>query len=288
MSEANILFVNTQLIPFGLMLIMLSLGMSLTVQDFKNIALSPKAAFIGLAGQFFLLPALAFAICLLFQLPPPLATGLMILAACPGGITSNALVFAARSDVALSVSMTTISSFVTVFTTPLLASFALWYFYNQGAAPDMSFIKTMKKIFLLTILPVVTGMLIKQLAGTLADRLVVWLRPTSMIILILIIIYSTYVSKDRVLSNIETAGFAILMMNVLALGLGTFIAIKAQLGPKQITTIGIEIGVQNATMATVLILAILEDVSLAIMPTLYGVWMLVSASIYIRLRQKHT
>ena len=275
-------FFNTTLIPAGLILIMFSLGLSLTLPDFTKVFAYPKPLSIGLFGQLLLLPCLAFFLAFAFRLPADIATGLVILAACPGGITSNAIVFAAKADVALSVSLTTITSFVTVISTPLLISLALLAFYDKGNAPDINVITVIKTLVMLTIVPVTVGMITRRIIPTLSKRLVVWLRPTSMVILVSVIVVNVINDYDRILDSAMIVGPAVLLLNVMALMAGTFLALFGRLHTEQTITIGLEVGIQNASMATFLVLIVLDDFMLSLVPSVYGVLMLITAPIYVK------
>lgn len=278
----SIEFVSTVLVPIGLIAIMFSLGLSLTGHDFRRILQSPRPVLIGLSGQLILLPLLAITLVTVLQLPPEMAVGLVVLAACPGGVTSNAIVFAARADVALSVTLTVCSSFVTVFTTPLIISLALYYFYPEGAAPELSILNTIKTLVIITVLPVSSGMLVRYLAKSAAEKMTYWLRPTSMVILVSVIAFSVWVSLDLVLLNLKVSGPAAYLLNILAMVTGYLLARLFMLPNKQVLTVSIEVGVQNATMAAFLTLSILNSLELAIAPTIYGCIMVINSALLIR------
>lgn len=287
MSEELVTLVNTRIVPLGLMAIMFSLGLSLTLADFARLLRRPRATAVGLTGQLLVLPLLAWSLALLFALPPAMAVGLIILAACPGGVTSNAVVFAARGDVALSVTLTACSSMATIVSTPLLIGLGLAWFYSEGQAPALDVGRTMATLLRLTILPVACGMLMRRASAAIADHLIVYLRPVSVLILALVIGFSIVVSFDLLVENILVAGPVILMLNLLAMGSGLLLARRAHLRGDEALTLAIEVGVQNATMATFLSLSILNDWKLAIVPTLYGCIMLINASILVRLFRRH-
>ncbi|QIB66470.1 bile acid:sodium symporter family protein [Kineobactrum salinum] len=287
MSEELITLVNTRIVPLGLMAIMFSLGLSLTLADFARLLRRPRATAVGLTGQLLVLPLIAWSLALLFALPPAMAVGLIILAACPGGVTSNAVVFAARGDVALSVTLTACASIITIVSTPLLIGLGLAWFYNDGQAPILDVGRTMRSLLQLTVIPVSCGMLLRRGSAPLADRLTVYLRPVSVLILALVIGFSVLISFDLLVENILVAGPVILLLNLLAMGSGLLLARRAHLRGDEALTLAIEIGVQNATMATFLSLSILNDWKLAIVPTLYGCIMLINASILVRLFRRH-
>jgi bile acid:Na+ symporter, BASS family len=149
----QVTFINAQVIPWMLRLVMLGLGLSLTVGDFKRVFRFPKAAAVGLTAQLVGLPLAAFALAFLFAPAPSVAVGLVILAICPSGITSNAYTFAARGDVPLCVTLSALTSVITVFTIPLLTFQALQIFVAQGTRPDLPVLGMLQTLMLLTLVP---------------------------------------------------------------------------------------------------------------------------------------
>lgn len=274
---------NTVIIGWGLIAVMFSLGLSLAVKDFAYVLRKWRSVGAGLLGQLVLLPLLGCAVVLFFGLPPTLAIGLLILAFCPGGITSNAVVFAAKGNVALSVVLTSVASLITVISTPFLIGLSLDYFLAEGTAPAFSVLDTISRLFQMTVLPVALGMLLNHLLPALAQALVKWLRPAALIVLISVIGFSLYVSADLVWQNILRAGPAVITLNILAMMLGLWLARIFRLDDTDSVTIGIEVGVQNATVATFLTMAVMNDIILAVIPTLYGVIMLANAFVFVRL-----
>lgn len=282
MAPEFVTLVNTAVVPAGLAAIMLSMGLSLSPGDFREVARNPKAVGGGLFGQLVLVPPLALLVAWVFRLPPEMATGLFILAVCPGGITSNAITYAAKANVALAVVLTTTSSLITVFTIPLLVQWAIGHFYVDGGAPTLSAPKTMLQLSEMTIIPVAIGMILRRLKPALADRLTVWLRPASMIVLIAVIGFSVAVSLDMVLQSLLRAGPAAYLLNVLSMGVGLALATLLGLNASDRLTVAIEVGIHNATMATFLSLSVLGDMALAITPTIYGTLMIVNAGLLVR------
>ena len=274
---------NTVIIGWGLIAVMFSLGLSLTVKDFAYVLQNRRSIGAGLIGQLLLLPPLGCAVVIFFGLPPALAIGLLILAFSPGGITSNAVVFAAKGNVALSVVLTSIASLVTVLSTPLLINLSLDYFMAEGTAPAFSVLDTIGRLFQMTVLPIVVGMIIRRVVPAFAERLVRWLRPAALIVLLCVIGFSVYISADLVWQNIAIAGPAVLALNIFAMLMGLWLARMFRLDDRDSITIGIEVGVQNATVATFLTMAVMNDIVLAVIPTLYGVLMLVNAFILVRI-----
>ena len=156
--EGNIL--TEVFLPLTLAVIMLGMGLSLTVTDFKRIFIYPKAVTLGLINQLLILPLIAFALAIFFDLAPGLAVGLMILAACPGGPTSNLISHLANGDTALSITLTAFSSLITVITIPFIVNFSISYFIPGGEQPPLNIFGTVISVLAITIIPVAIGMLI--------------------------------------------------------------------------------------------------------------------------------
>ena len=214
MSPGQIALVNTVLVPVGLALIMFALGLTLALRDFALLGRNPKPVLAGLGGQLLLMPLLALGIGMIFRLPPELALGLFILAICPAGTTSNALTFVGRGNVALAVVLTALSSLITVFTIPLLLSWALPHFMAAGDVPNLSVPQTMIQLMRITILPVAAGMIVHRFAPEFARRMSRWLRPTALVVLIAVILFSVAVSAEMVLDNLLRGGPAIWALNI--------------------------------------------------------------------------
>ncbi len=282
MSPEAIKFVNTGLVPIGLMAIMFSLGLSLIVDDFRRLLQRPKAALTGVSGQIILLPLVAWGLAILFKLPAAMAVGLIILAACPGGVTSNAVVFAARGDVALSVTLTALSSMITIITTPLLIGLGLKYFYDTGQAPELDVLKTVTKLAQVTVIPVALGMMFRAYKKDMAEKMIIYLRPTSMIILIAVIGFSVFISLELLKENIVKAGPVVFLLNLIGLAIGYWLARLAKLTNSEVMTVAIEVGLQNVALATFLSLTILKSWDIAITPTLYGVIMIFNAGLFVK------
>lgn len=288
MPQEIVSMVNTVIVPIGLIAIMFSMGVSLSLENFQEIARNPRAVFVGILGQLICLPPLAILIAWVFALPPQMAAGLFILAVCPGGITSNAITYAARANVALAVVLTTVTSLITVLTVPLLVNWALRFYFVAGEMPPLSVPQTMIHLAQMTLLPVAAGMALRMVNAEIAARLTIWLRPASLIVLIAVIVFSVLVSVQLVLANLLHAGPAAFTLNVLSMGVGLLLASGFRLDRRDTLTIGIEVGIHNATMATFLSLTILKDLALAITPTIYGCIMVINAGLLVKwFRRSH-
>lgn len=167
--QANV-FTNV-ILPLALAIIMLGMGLSLQIEDFKRITKYPKAVSIGSATQLILLPIMGFLVAKVVPMQPEIAVGLVILSLCPGGPSSNMITYLAQGDVALSVTLTVVSSMVTIFTIPIFANLALQHFLGQTAAIALPIGSTMLQIFLITIVPIGLGMYIKRIFPATALRL---------------------------------------------------------------------------------------------------------------------
>lgn len=283
MSEDFVAFVNTVFVPVGLMLIMFSMGLTLALKDFALVLRGGRLLVAGFVGQMVLLPLLALGLGALFALPPEMALGLFIVAICPAGTTSNALTFVGRGNVALAVVLTAVTSIVTVFTIPLLLSWALpWFLAGSGEAPTLSVPNTILQLVRITVVPLAVGMVVHRFAPGFAERLVRWLRPTAFVILVGVIAFSVAVSLDLVLDNLVTAGPAIWTLNALGMALGLLLGRAIGASRRDSMTLGIEIGVQNVTLAIFLTLTLLQSLPLAVTQNIYGVAMILNASLLIR------
>jgi BASS family bile acid:Na+ symporter len=261
---------------------MFSMGLTLTLADFRRLATAPGMVLATLGGQLIAMPLLALAVIWAFRLPPPMAIGLFALAISPAGTTSNALTFLGRGNVALAVMVTALSSFITVFTIPVLLGWALPRFLGEGEAPQLSVSGTILQLVKITVIPIATGMVVRRVAPVAAARLAVWLRPVALIVLLGIIVFSLLANFELVVANLLQAGIAILVLNVAAMGVGLLIGRTIRATGRDAMTIAIEIGVHNATLATFLTLSVLHRLDLAIVPTIYGLIMVANAGLLIR------
>lgn len=273
----NVELVFTQLIPVVLFVLMLGMGLSLTLEDFARVVRFPKAAVIGLAGQLLLLPAIAFVLAIALSVPSAIAIGGMLLAACPGGVTSNGYVFVSRADLGLSVTLTAVTSIVTILTIPLITWFALAFFLQSGEAPDLPALRIMQRLVVLTAVPIGIGMLLRYRWPGWAERTVELMRRISILLLIVIIIGATVGTFDTIKQNLLAAGVLATSMNVLAMlagyGLGRFFRLPEQ----QARSITFEIGVQNLSLAVLVAVTILDRPEFAILAVVYAFVMKITA-----------
>lgn len=270
-------FFYVEIIPIGLWLIMFGMGMSLTVSDIKHVFVDPKAAAIGLVGQLILLPALAFLLVETISPAPAIAVGLIILAACPGGVTSNAYVFASRGDLALSVSLTGVSSFITVFTIPLWTFIALNLYYAEGTIPSIPALDMIYQLASLTIIPISGGMIVRALKPEFATRLVETMRTLTLIFLIVLVVSGTLASFPVLMANFGEAALIALLLNVFAMAMGFTLGRVFKLDIAKRVSITYEVGVQNLSLSFLVTLSLLQEPSLAASTLVYAIFMKITA-----------
>jgi BASS family bile acid:Na+ symporter len=263
----------TQIIlPFVLALIMFGMGLSLTKQDFLELGKEPKPVAVGLFGQLLVLPLLAFGIAIFFELYEHLAVGIMILAACPGGISSNILSQLARANLALSVSLTAVTTLICVVTTPLIIRFAIEQF-NDSPGESFSLLSTTIGLIFMTLIPVLLGILIRHKFATLAIRSEAFFRHLSTAFLVFMIIAITYQERTTLLTSFVLLSEAVISLNLLAIGTGLLLGLMFKLVKQDTVTLGIEVGVQNSSMAMLIAITFLDRSDYAIAAGVYGLAM---------------
>ncbi len=274
--DPQVLF-QTIIIPFGLFLIMMGLGLTLSIDDILRVIIMPKAVLIGLTGQLILLPLVAFLLAYSLNTAPVIAIGLVLLSACPGGITSNAYVFASRGDIALSVTLTTIASLFTVFTMPLIVWIGLTVFADSSDIVNVPVSGMMRSLAQLTILPIFIGMVIRKFKPDFAVKMVEPVRKMAIAILIMVIVTNTWFSIETLKLYIFQAGIAALLLNVICMSMGYGMSRLAKLDTDQTISITYEVGLQNLSLALVLANTILGMPDYAAVTLIYGFFMKISA-----------
>lgn len=261
------------LLPAVLASIMLGMGLGLQLADFKRVFIQPKAALLGLLLQALFLPLLALLIILLLPLSPVAAAGLFLLALCPGGATSNLFSFIVRGDVALSITLTAVSSLLSPFTLPLL--FVSYLTFAQGSGADfvLPLAPAIKQLALVTLLPIACGMLLRSIFPLWAERVQPMLRRLATVAMILIIL-ALLVSNPQVhQAMFSVTVLAILLLSSLAIATGALLAAQAGFSAQVQRTLRLEVGIQNAGAAMLVALSIMQQPALATVPLLYGIVM---------------
>ena len=234
-------------LPLSLIFIMFTLGIGLTIQDFRNIINQPKALILGLVNQMVLLPVITFFILLIIKLPSEMAVGMMILACCPGGVTSNMLTKLAKGDTALSISYTALVSIITVFTLPLIVGLSMQYFMGSNA-PSINILSLGLTMFFITTVPVTIGLYINTKFHDTISSFVPTANKISTILFIIIIIGALASEWEAFMNNLYLLGPAIIILIILMLFIGYNSAKWFNINNKKSITISIESGIQNATI----------------------------------------
>jgi len=270
-------------LPLALGVIMFGMGMGLKPIDFQRLITRPRAVSLGLFNQIILLPLLGFTIALILQLPPAIAVGIMILAACPGGPTSNLICHLCRADVALSISLTALSSLITVFTIPLITGFALSYFMQEEGIPSLPVFESMAKIITLTLVPTILGMMLRKKFPLAADRAQGWVSIASILLFVVVIAGAIAAEWANLPFFFQVAGFAALALNLSSLAAGLLTARLFGLGLRRGTSIAIESGLQNGTLAITVASSpfFLNRPDLAVAPAIYSLIMFGTAALVI-------
>ncbi|MEM7759799.1 MAG: bile acid:sodium symporter family protein, partial [Cyanobacteria bacterium P01_A01_bin.40] len=241
--ESN--FLTTVFLPLALFIVMFGMGLGLTLDDFKRVFVEPKAVIVGLLAQLILLPIVGFGLATVFPLSSELAVGVMILVACPGGPTSNMITYLIQGNVALSITLTAVSSLITVFTIPLLVNLSMQNFLGEGTNLKLPFLQTVIQIAVITLIPISIGMVLHRYQAKLAAKVEKTVKWLSLFLLTLIIIGLLLKERENVLSFFLQVGWVTLTLNIVMMVLGYKIATVAKLDRPRTKSITIEVGIQN-------------------------------------------
>jgi len=275
-------YLTDLMLPLSLAVIMLGMGLSLTPDDFKRVVLYPKAVAIGFLNQIILLPVVGFLLIKIFGMDNlELAVGVMILAACPGGPTSNLIAHISRGDTALSITLTAISSFVTIVTIPIVVNLSLSYFLAQGEYVPLPLVETIIRLTLITLVPVGIGMIIRSKARSFALKMDKPVKVVSGLLLFLVILATIITNREIFIQSFQDVGLIMLSLNVLMLVLGYVSSRIANLNVFQSITISIETGIQNGTLGIMIASTLLHNDVMAISPAVYSLIMFMTAGVII-------
>lgn len=264
------------LLPLAIVLIMIAMGMTLTGEDFRRLLDQKKAVAVGLVCQLLVLPLIGFATAWVFGLAAVFAVGMVLLASSPGGSTSNLIVHVSDADRALSLTLTALSNVVVFVSMPLYLGLAQNAFGSLDGETSVPVGDLVVQVAALTVVPIAIGMLIRAKAPAFAERFEEVGKVLASVVLAVIIIGLVIQNWDTIVDEAPEFGPAFITMNVLALAAGWGIATAAGLTDREATTIGIETGIQNSTIAIAVALSVFDSDDLAIVPGLYGLWMLVT------------
>ena len=264
---------TTVLLPLALASVMLGMGLGLVPEDFRRIGRDPKAVMVGLLSQMVLLPLIGALIVWLVPMPPVIAVGLLVVALCPAGPSSNLTTYLAKGDMALAVSLTALSSVITVLTIPVLANLALRTLLGAQTEISLPIGATMLQILLITLVPTASGMALRQRWPATSARLERRVSGLAAGLLVLIVVTLLVQEGEKLPDFIVKAGLGVVLLN----GLGTLAGyLAARLSglplPQQIT-VAIEVGIQNCTLAIAITAGLLKNPEMAVPGALYALWM---------------
>ena len=278
--------VVTKIAPIALALIMLTLGLGLTTSDFTRVIKRPKDFLVGLICQVILLPIIAFVLIKILNVQPALALGVMIIAAAPGGVTSNILTKFANGDVALSVSLTAIISLLSILTVPFIVIKSADLLDINYLSKEISMSGISIKMFLVVTLPVVIGMLIRKFAQNFIIKSTALIEKISLTLFIIVFISIWLEEWDNIIMYISRAGVITLILNVTMMVLGFYAAKIFASGIEQRKCISLECGLQNGTLAVFVSTQIFDDIIYLIPTASYALIMFVTSIIFVLLLKK--
>ena len=278
--------VTDVILPLALAFIMFALGLGLTGEDFLRVARQPRDFFVGTFSQIILLPIIAFILVKLWPISPELAIGVMIIAAAPGGVTSNILTSFARGDVALSISLTAIISLLSVITVPFIILTSVMLIENSGLDLNISLTKMAISMFLIVTVPVIIGMIFRKFASNVAIKFELIAKKISAVLFVIVLLGAILAEKDNVISYFAQAGLITLVLNVVMMIVAYYIAQLLASGTEQKKCITIECGLQNGTLAIFVATSIFGGGMYVIPAATYSLIMFGTSLIFVYLVRK--
>ena len=275
----------TKIAPICLALIMLGLGLGLSVKDFTRILRVPKDFFVGFFSQLVILPIVALAIALILDLRAPIAVGLMIIAAAPGGVTSNVLTKFANGDVALSISLTAVVSLISIVSVPFVVITSA-DILGISISSNISMTGIALKMALVVTVPVIIGMIIRGFAENFISSKINIVNKITGWLFVIVFVAIWIEEKDNILTYLAEAGLAVLILNITMMAIAYFIAKKFVSGVAQQKCIALECGLQNGTLAVFVATLIFDDVTYMIPTAAYALTMYITGFIFIYILRK--
>ena len=275
----------TKIAPICLVLIMLGLGLGLSLKDFTRVLRTPKDFFIGFFSQLLILPIVALGIALILDLSAPIAVGLMIIAAAPGGVTSNVLTKFADGDVALSISLTAIVSLISIISVPFVVINSA-EFLGVVVSKDISMTGIALKMALVVTVPVIIGMSIRGFAENFISSKINIINKLTGWLFIIVFAAIWIEEKNNILNYLAQAGVAVLILNVTMMLIAYFIAKKFVSGITQQKCIALECGLQNGTLAVFVATLMFDDITYVIPTAAYALIMYITGFIFIYILKK--
>jgi len=273
-------------LPLALAFIMFALGLGLTGKDFLRVAKQPRDFFVGAFSQIILLPIIAFILVKIWPIAPELAIGVMIIAAAPGGVTSNLLTSFAKGDVALSISLTAIISLLCVITIPFIVLTSVTLLTESNIIQDISLISMARDMFIIVTVPVILGMLFRRFASGIASTFEPMAKKISTVLFVLVLLGAIAAERENVVSYFAQAGLITLVLNVVMMVVAYFVAQSLASGTEQKKCITIECGLQNGTLAIFVATSIFGGGMYVIPAATYSLIMFATSLIFVSLVRK--
>ena len=274
------------ILPLALAFIMFSLGLGLTSKDFARVIQQPKDFMVGLLSQVIMLPVIGFILVLLFPVTPEIAVGVMIIAAAPGGVTSNILTSFGRGDVALSISLTAIISLISLITIPLIVGLSYTFFFDEAAQNDISIARIALSVFAIVTVPVIIGLGVRHFFKNFANRFDKTGKNISAGLFALVLLGAIFQERDNIILYYADTGLITLSLNLIMLALAWLIASTFGSGTQQKIAISIECGLQNGTLAIAVATLLFNGGPTLIPAATYSVTMFLTALIFIYIIRK--
>ena len=260
-------------LPLSLFLIMVGMGMTLTPKDFREVVVAPRGTFYGLVCQILLLPLIALGVALALELSPALAVGLIVIAACPGGTTSNLFVYLGRGDVALSIVLTVLASLITIVTLPAFTGWALERFQDTARTLELPVMRTIITLFVIILLPVAIGMAIRHFRQGWAEKGEKAVGLLGLAVMVAVIALLLVELGDEALVLFKQAGVSAIVLNLAGIVLGMVGGRVIGLSRDQAFTVAIELGIKNGTLGLMVTLTLLHSEAMSVPSAVYGVLM---------------
>jgi len=278
--------VTDVILPLALAFIMFVLGLGLTGTDFLRVIKQPRDFLVGAFSQIILLPIIAFILVKMWSIAPELAIGVMIIAAAPGGVTSNLLTSFAKGDVALSISLTAIISLLCVITIPFVVLTSVELLGGSNITQDISLLSMSRDMFLIVTVPVILGMLLRKFFSATALKLEPVAKKVSIVLFVLVLLGAIAAERENVISYFAQAGFITLVLNVVMMVVAYYIAQFFASGKEQKRCITIECGLQNGTLAIFVAASIFDGGMYVVPAATYSLIMFATSLIFVYLVRK--
>tara|TARA_B100000965_G_scaffold404254_1_gene434490 strand:+ start:3124 stop:3972 length:849 start_codon:yes stop_codon:yes gene_type:complete len=276
----------TKIAPIALALIMLGLGLGLTLRDFTRVLIQPRDFLVGLICQLILLPIIAFILIKIFNISIELALGVMIIAAAPGGVTSNILTKFSNGDVALSISLTAIISLISIFSVPFIVFKSADLLQVSNVSKNISMTGISLKMFLVVTLPVLLGILIRRFATNFITSKTKIIQRISFILFLIVFLAIWIEEWDNVINYLASAGLITLVLNIIMMFVGYYMAKLLASGIEQRKSISLECGLQNGTLAVFVATQIFDEMIYLVPTAAYALIMFVTSLIFVAIVRK--